>query len=496
MGTKLAGAIVLVLAGVTVLAFLNSSRGEREKLLSAKERAATMVTELFSAGVTAPLSFSDDAGVREHIELLVQSTNVVYAALWRADGALKRAEKIAETLRDVRAPAVSTAIPLGLEIERATNAILVHKPVVSASGEVLGAVLLEWSLVGENAAIAADRRRTLLTFLATALGLAVVVLALSQTLVVRRLAQLTGAAKRLEDGETVEFRLETNDEVGALSHAFANMSEAIAAREAEISQRNRELQRVLDNVAEGLVSVKKDGSLSDERSRAIDEWFGAPRPGVRLYEYFQTIAPATADLLRLGWTALNDDLMPVDVVLDQMRARFEHEQRSYELDFSPIWIGAEENQVIDQVLVVVRDVTAVVERERAEQAQREALQVFRRILADPGALREFLRNGSRLVEAIENAPGGLPTSRLLRDIHTAVVYLTVGLEADMPRIAAALVNGDVLTVGTSARLAEHGAVVGFALEEARPRLVLNLRQAKAQNVDFKAEVLTLARLIE
>ncbi|MET0411483.1 MAG: YfiR/HmsC family protein [Polyangiaceae bacterium] len=77
----------------------------------------------------------------------------------------------------------------------------------------------------------------------------------------------------------------------------------------------------------------------------------------------------------------------------------------------------------------------------------------------------------------------------------AVMYLTVGLEADMPRIAAALVGGDVLTVGTNARLAENGAVVGFALEEARPKLVLNLRQARSQNVNFKAEVLTLARLI-
>jgi hypothetical protein len=78
----------------------------------------------------------------------------------------------------------------------------------------------------------------------------------------------------------------------------------------------------------------------------------------------------------------------------------------------------------------------------------------------------------------------------------AVLYLTVGLEGDLPHLAAALVNADVLTVGTTARHAQNGAVVGFALEEARPKLVLNVRQAKAQNVDFKAEVLSLARLVE
>jgi hypothetical protein len=78
----------------------------------------------------------------------------------------------------------------------------------------------------------------------------------------------------------------------------------------------------------------------------------------------------------------------------------------------------------------------------------------------------------------------------------ALVYLTVGLESDTRRIANALVGVDVLTVGTSARHAENGSVVGFAIEEARPKLVLNLKQAAAQNVKFKAEVLQLARIVE
>jgi len=78
----------------------------------------------------------------------------------------------------------------------------------------------------------------------------------------------------------------------------------------------------------------------------------------------------------------------------------------------------------------------------------------------------------------------------------ALLYLTHGLEADTPRLATVLANGDILTVGTSARHAENGAVVGFALEEARPRLVINLPRARAQNVDFRAELLALARLIQ
>lgn len=80
--------------------------------------------------------------------------------------------------------------------------------------------------------------------------------------------------------------------------------------------------------------------------------------------------------------------------------------------------------------------------------------------------------------------------------RVAVLYLTRGLEADMPPLAAALANADILTVGTSARHAENGAVVGFALEQARPRIVINLPRARAQNVDFRTELLVLARLIQ
>lgn len=83
-----------------------------------------------------------------------------------------------------------------------------------------------------------------------------------------------------------------------------------------------------------------------------------------------------------------------------------------------------------------------------------------------------------------------------RSERIAILYLAGGLEPDMQRVAASLANANILTVGTTARHAENGAVVGFALEEARPKLIINLPSAKAQNVDFRAEVLALARLVK
>jgi hypothetical protein len=116
-----------------------------------------------------------------------------------------------------------------------------------------------------------------------------------------------------------------------------------------------------------------------------------------------------------------------------------------------------------------------------------------------------------LVRALRELPniGGVPLqideaefsdpeilAKRCRSERVSVLYLTRGLEADTPRLTAALANADILTVGTSARHAEVGAVVGFALEQARPRIVINLPRARSQNVDFRAELLSLARLIQ
>lgn len=83
----------------------------------------------------------------------------------------------------------------------------------------------------------------------------------------------------------------------------------------------------------------------------------------------------------------------------------------------------------------------------------------------------------------------------VRKSKAAIVYFSTGLEGDLPAIAAALKDADVLSYGASAEQAEKGAVVGFDLEEGKPKLVVHNARAKAQNVSFKAELLKLARLV-
>jgi hypothetical protein len=81
-----------------------------------------------------------------------------------------------------------------------------------------------------------------------------------------------------------------------------------------------------------------------------------------------------------------------------------------------------------------------------------------------------------------------------RSEHVAVVYLTPGFDDDIPRLAAALNGVDVLTLAAVPDYVPQGVVLGFDIESGRPKLLINLEQAKRQNVNFPADVLRLMRV--
>ena len=78
----------------------------------------------------------------------------------------------------------------------------------------------------------------------------------------------------------------------------------------------------------------------------------------------------------------------------------------------------------------------------------------------------------------------------------AIVYLTPGLSAEMKSIAASLSGLQILVVASSNGDVQRGAVLGFELESARPRIVVNLSQARAQKLDFNSQLLRLAKVIQ
>ena len=76
------------------------------------------------------------------------------------------------------------------------------------------------------------------------------------------------------------------------------------------------------------------------------------------------------------------------------------------------------------------------------------------------------------------------------------VYLTPGMRGEVAAVARALEGAAIISVAAIDAYVSNGAILGFELVSGRPRMVLNLAQAKKQGVAFRAQVMKLMRIVD
>ena len=76
----------------------------------------------------------------------------------------------------------------------------------------------------------------------------------------------------------------------------------------------------------------------------------------------------------------------------------------------------------------------------------------------------------------------------------AIVYLAPGLGDEVPAIAAALQEQSILSVAAMPSYVPRGIVLGMDVIEGRPKLLLNLTQARKQQVKLRPDVMQLMKV--
>jgi HPt (histidine-containing phosphotransfer) domain-containing protein len=187
-----------------------------------------------------------------------------------------------------------------------------------------------------------------------------------------------------------------------------NLERKVDERTRELDERNRGMRLVLDNVAQGFITIDPHGVMASERSAIVDRWFGEPAPGVTLGAL---VGGEYATWLALGLDAVRDGFMPVELCLDQLPKRFDHGERTFDVSYSPILNG----DTVERILVIVSDVTEQIVHQRAEREQRELVALFQRIAADRPGVEEFFNEANTLALSLET-----PASAVVekRTIHT------------------------------------------------------------------------------
>ena len=448
VGTKLAGASMALVLLVTAAVYVALSRHEREGLIHAKEVSAQAVTRLFAATAASAVVFNDESAVSDVLDVLVRGEDVSYAAVWPVtDGGVGT---LLGQRRQEGEPVVPDHVPTSIELVRSRDRVVVWAPIRSREDVVVGVAGSAFSLARENQAIATIERRTLLVSASIALGLVLVLAWVSRRAIVRPLAKLVGYAEKLEQGADFELEFQSNDEIGLLASAFRSMTRAIRSREERIRARTEDMRLVLDNVQQGFITLDRGGVMAEECSRIVGTWFGPASRGTTFAAYLATIDDNAAAIFDLGWETILEDVLPLDIVISQLPRSARKGEHTFELAYRPIMDG----EVLAKLIVVITDATERVARERAEQAQREMLAVFHRIVSDRPAFEQFFAEANALVAAIESSDGA-DDGLLRRQIHTlkgnAGIFGLESLAAFCHEVEDALADGALASLDAASR---------------------------------------------
>lgn len=191
------------------------------------------------------------------------------------------------------------------------------------------------------------------------------------------------------------------------------LDKIVQSRTTALNEKNREMRLLLDNVRQGFLTIDRDGVLAEERSAAVDQWFGAPDAGVSWTSYLERISPAFAARTKLGWAEVVEGVMPLELTLEQLPHRLDFGGRRFQLDYRPI--GTAEPFV--QYLIVITDVTTDLIREESEIDRREAVAVFERFLVDRSGFETFFEDAGAIIEFLKGGTSA-DAKMVKRLIHT------------------------------------------------------------------------------
>lgn len=209
-----------------------------------------------------------------------------------------------------------------------------------------------------------------------------------------------------------EELFQRNGKLEAQVAELTRLERALAKRTEDLDLRNRDMAVILDNVAQGFVTVALDGSLAAERSAAFTSWFDAELHD-RDARIWTVLFGHDANLeawMELGFLSLRNEVMPLDVVLAQLPTSLERKGRSFRVEYRPIGTPP------TALLVVLSDITDEIERERAERCQRQLVSVVERAYRDRSGFLAFLRDTNELLARCQ-APG-VTEGEIKRHLHT------------------------------------------------------------------------------
>ncbi len=418
LSTRLTVPVVLLVVLASIGAYFGVARTSRMTAMRSREDAAAMVVELTSLSVMPAVVFADDVEMTRAVEDLAKNTEVTDVEIWSTASAEAPQKLLASVHRPGGAPLPPPA-RTERELVREDASVRVMAPIVSPEHKVVAMLTARFSTTREAEALKRLSQQVLYAATGIAVCLVLALLLVLRSVVVKPIQKLQQAAQSLARGELGSVGLDSagasrfEDEVGRLADAFGDMAGAVRDREERLGLRNSELRLILDSVQQGFLTARRDGTLLSERSAILHTWLGQLPDGITIWELIGLIEPQTQAWTEMAWSQVIDNVLPLDVALDQLPRRLTKEGLHFDVEYHPVLQGSD----VERVVIVLSDVTAEVERQRALAEQHEFSILVDQFIRDRRAFHDFWNEANELVDRIvsEATPAG---DALRRDVHT------------------------------------------------------------------------------
>ncbi len=136
-----------------------------------------------------------------------------------------------------------------------------------------------------------------------------------------------------------------------------------------------------------------------------------------------------------------------------------------------------------------REVRVVLVEKAGDAESGNAVQQMHKALADIGQIRDL---PLRIESVTYTGAAALAAACRAQGAH--VVYVSPGLSDETSEVGKALLGSGILSFAAVEPYVPKGIVVGVAVSAGKPRMSINLAQARAQNIDYPAAVLKLAKV--
>lgn len=416
LGLQVTVPVVLLVVTVAIGVYLGLVRQSRLTLLRSKELAADMVVKLTSGSIMPAVVFGDADEIRRGIDNLARNPDVSDVELWGLESSeLGAAEGLLGEFHRGARHRLGRPAAVRSQRDRDAEFIRAVEPVVNLEGKPVAALVVRFSTAREAAALATLSRQISFVALSTAGCLALAILLAIHRVVVRPVRRLEEAATKLARGEQHALERsgrQVGDEVGRLAEKFEEMAEAVRDREDKLGVRNAELKLILDSVDQGFLTARSDGTLFPEHSAVVDQWTGTLPADSTIWSLATRIDPEVGIWMKTAWSQITDGILPLEVAIDQLPKRLRRDKKEYSFAYHPVMVGEE----LSRMVIVMTDVTAEVERQRALAEQHEFAALVDQFVRDRRAFRSFWAEASQLVAKIVD-PGCAP-ELLRRHVHT------------------------------------------------------------------------------